>query len=102
MKESPIFDLEQESDPKINFESWIRIRPKVSKPHGSGSATLVFIQDNHAYSDSTYCGDFACRFGLIMSLVAKRDIEPGEEIYTSYNYDVQKAPVWYQVGNRCM
>jgi SET domain-containing protein len=37
-----------------------------------------------------------------MSLVAKRDIEPGEEIYTSYNYDVQKAPVWYQVGNRCM
>ena len=37
------------------------------------------------------------RFGNIMSLVAKRDIEPGEEIFTSYNYDVQRAPVWYQV-----
>jgi hypothetical protein len=40
---------------------------------------------------------FLFRFGQIMSLVAKRDIEPGEEIFTSYNYDVQKAPVWYQV-----
>jgi hypothetical protein len=33
-----------------------------------------------------------------MSLVAKRDIQPGEEIFTSYNYDVQKAPIWYQVN----
>jgi hypothetical protein len=42
--------------------------------------------------------DFHLRFGLIMSLVAKRDIQPGEEIFTSYNYDVQKAPIWYQVN----
>ena len=40
---------------------------------------------------------YGFRFGLIMSVVAARDILPGEEILVSYNYDVSKSPGWYQV-----
>ena len=40
---------------------------------------------------------YLSRFGLIMSIVANRDLEPGEEVFVSYNYDIQKAPEWYQV-----
>ena len=36
------------------------------------------------------------RFGRIMSIVAVRDIEEGEEIFVSYNYSVPLAPPWYQ------
>ena len=38
------------------------------------------------------------RFGRIMSVVAVRDIAPGEEVFVSYNYAVPLAPDWYQVG----
>ena len=37
------------------------------------------------------------RFGCIMSVVAVRDIEQGEEVFVSYNYCVSFAPPWYQV-----
>ena len=36
------------------------------------------------------------RFGLIMSIVATRDIVAGEEVLVSYNYDIPHAPVWYR------
>ena len=36
------------------------------------------------------------RFGLIMSIVALRDIRAGEEILVNYNYDVKLAPEWYR------
>ena len=36
------------------------------------------------------------RFGLIMSIVATRDIVAGEEILVSYNYDIPHAPAWYR------
>ena len=36
------------------------------------------------------------RFGLIMSIVANRDIRAGEEIFVSYNYVIATAPEWYQ------
>ena len=32
-----------------------------------------------------------------MSVVAIKDILPGEEIRVSYNYEIPKAPQWYQV-----
>ena len=31
-----------------------------------------------------------------MSIVAVRNIMPGEEILVNYNYDVKMAPDWYQ------
>ena len=31
-----------------------------------------------------------------MSIVATRDIRPGEELYASYNYVIAMAPDWYQ------
>ena len=31
-----------------------------------------------------------------MSVVAKRDILPGEEIFVSYNYSLAQAPAWYK------
>ena len=37
------------------------------------------------------------RYGLVMSIVASRDLVPGEEIFVSYNYALEKAPEWYQV-----
>ena len=36
------------------------------------------------------------RFGRIMSVVAVKDIEQGEEVFVSYNYCVSLAPPWYQ------
>ena len=36
------------------------------------------------------------RFGLIMSIVADRDIMAGEEIFVCYNYAMALAPDWYQ------
>ena len=36
------------------------------------------------------------RFGLIMSIVADRDIMAGEEIFVCYNYVMALAPAWYQ------
>ena len=32
-----------------------------------------------------------------MSIVSSKDIQAGEEIFVSYNYDIQKSPAWYQV-----
>ena len=32
-----------------------------------------------------------------MSIVTSEEIEQGEEIQVSYNYDIQKSPEWYQV-----
>ncbi len=40
------------------------------------------------------------RYGLVMSIVASRDLVPGEEIFVSYNYALEKAPEWYQVSMR--
>jgi hypothetical protein len=37
------------------------------------------------------------RFGLIMSLVALQDLEPGEEITVHYRYPLVTAPRWYQL-----
>ena len=36
------------------------------------------------------------RHGLIMAIVATRDIRPGEELYACYNYVIAVAPDWYQ------
>ena len=36
------------------------------------------------------------RYGFIMSLVALRNINQGEEITVSYNYNVENAPQWYR------
>ena len=36
------------------------------------------------------------RFGRIMSIVAVRDIQEGEEIFVSYNYSLPLSPPWYQ------
>jgi len=36
------------------------------------------------------------RFGCVMSVVALRDIKPGEEVFVSYNYCIGSAPPWYQ------
>ena len=38
------------------------------------------------------------RYGLIMSIVASRDLVAGEEVFVSYNYALEKAPEWYQVS----
>ena len=39
------------------------------------------------------------RYGLVMSIVATRDLVAGEEIFVSYNYALEKAPEWYQVSH---
>ena len=36
------------------------------------------------------------RFGLIMSVVADREIRRGEEVLVSYNYNVPEVPVLVQ------
>ena len=36
------------------------------------------------------------RFGLIMSVRARTDIQQGEEILVSYNYSIGQAPDWYR------
>lgn len=39
-----------------------------------------------------------CRFGVIMSIVAVRDINEDEEILVNYNYDLECAPDWYKAA----
>ena len=39
------------------------------------------------------------RFGLIVTLIAKRQIVPGEEVTVNYNYKEAIAPAWYKEVN---
>ena len=36
------------------------------------------------------------RFGLIVTLIAKEQILPGEEVTVNYNYHQTVAPAWYK------
>ena len=36
------------------------------------------------------------RFGLIVTLIAKEQILPGEEVTVNYNYHQSIAPAWYK------
>ena len=36
------------------------------------------------------------RFGLIMSVVANKEIHAGEEVLVSYSYMMAKSPDWYR------
>ena len=38
----------------------------------------------------------ASRYGLIVTLIAKRQILPGEEVTVNYNYHQAIAPAWYK------
>jgi len=50
----------------------------------------------HSFTPNCHFAQFwHPRFGLIMSIVADRDILVGEEIFVSYNYVIAKAPEWY-------
>ena len=51
----------------------------------------------HSFTPSCHFAQFwHPRFGLIMSVVADRDIKGGEELFVSYNYAIAQAPDWYQ------
>ena len=39
---------------------------------------------------------FTSRFGKMMSVIALRTIEPGEEVLVNYNYSVSLSPDWYK------
>ena len=39
-------------------------------------------------------------FGVIVGLVAWREIRRGEEILVNYHYDRQAGPLWYREGYR--
>ena len=60
-------------------------------------ATLAHKTCHSFNPNSCFAQCWHPRFGLIMSVVAKRDISPGEEIFVSYNYSLATAPSWYQV-----
>jgi hypothetical protein len=47
-------------------------------------------------SNSTYIRTWHPRFGLIMALTAKQDIEAGQEVFVCYNIKLAYAPQWYQ------
>ena len=36
------------------------------------------------------------RFGVIIALMAKQEIQPGEEFLSDYNYKFDSAPRWYK------
>ena len=36
------------------------------------------------------------RFGLIVTLIAKEQIQPGDEVTVNYNYHQTVAPAWYK------
>ena len=36
------------------------------------------------------------RYGKIVTLIAKRQILPGEEVTVNYNYHTSIAPAWYK------
>ena len=37
-------------------------------------------------------------FGVIVAVVASREIRRGEELYCNYNYDTEEGPDWYTRG----
>ena len=47
-------------------------------------------------SNASFQRMFHPRFGLIMSIVAKRNILPDEEILVDYHYPIASAPDWYR------
>lgn len=53
---------------------------------------------NHSFNNNAWFGHiWHPRFGLIMSVVANRDILAGEEVFVCYNYMIAKAPEWYRL-----
>jgi len=51
----------------------------------------------HSFHPNTNFNSFwHPKFGPCMSVITKRDIQPGEELFVSYNYQLETAPEWYQ------
>jgi len=51
----------------------------------------------HSFKPNSHFAQFwHPMYGLVMSIVATRDLVAGEEIFVSYNYALEKAPEWYQ------
>lgn len=72
--------------------------PSECIPISNYIATLAH-KANHTFGqakNSRFDNLWHPRFGHIMSIVAVRNIMPGEEILVNYNYDVKMAPDWYQ------
>ena len=63
---------------------------------GRYRATLAH-KTQHSFSPNSHFAQFWYpKFGQIMSIVADRNIEQGEEIFVCYHYVMAKAPEWYQ------
>ena len=59
-------------------------------------ATLVHKTCHSFTPNSMFTQAWHPRFGLIMALTAKEDIEAGQEVYVNYNYKLPFSPTWYQ------
>ena len=59
-------------------------------------ATLVHKTCHSFTPNSKFTQSWHPRFGLIMALTAKQDIEAGQEVFVNYNYKLPFSPVWYQ------
>ena len=85
------------SDYRISCEKGVDL--DIQPVHVSTDNYRATLGHKTCHSFSPNC-DFAQfwhpRHGLIMSIVATRDIRPGEELYASYNYVIAMAPDWYQ------
>ena len=71
------------------------ILPEHTATH-SYRATLAHKTCTSFTPNSHFAQFWHPRFGLIMSIVADRDIKAGEEVFVCYNYVMALAPVWYQ------
>ena len=59
-------------------------------------ATLVHKACHSFIPNSAFTRTWHPRFGLIMALTAKQDIEAGQEVFVCYNMKLAYAPQWYQ------
>jgi len=88
---------EEWSDYKVHFNTDFDIDiPDDMRRLDQYCSTLAH-KANHSFSPNTTWGRMDHpKFGLIVTLIAKEQILPGEEVTVNYNYHQTVAPAWYK------
>ena len=85
------------SDYKVNFNTGLDLDIPHDMRRTDQYCTTLAHKANHSFRPNTRWGRMDHpRFGLVVTLLAVREISVGEEITVNYNYSLSVAPAWYR------
>ena len=82
---------------KVNFNTGLDLDIPHDMRRTDQYCTTLAHKANHSFRPNTRWGRMDHpRFGLVVTLLAMREISVGEEITVNYNYSLSVAPAWYR------